>query len=486
MPVRQAADTMDDASEPPRLPMQESRNPAKHRPAEHARIPSVASLSRRRLRLYIAMLVGDIAILLNAFVLAGGLYRPAESFEPAVLQGNLLLPVYVTLALILGVYSQRTLTDTLQAIKLALLSLVISSALLNFILFFAKSNANFSRVAFAIAFALCLAGFVLLRLLVAVVVKRLREGRIANVLVIEDGGPGIVLPDADRLDALAYGLDPTLEDPFHRDRLGQAFRNRDRVVVSCPIHRRPAWALVLKAAGVQGEILSEPANAMGALGIERYEAQDRTALVVSTGPLGIRARAAKRAFDIGFALFALAVAAPVLVLAALAIKLTDGGPVVFVQRRLGLGNRIFPMFKLRTMRQEAGDGEGQVSTTPDDRRVTGVGRFLRRTSIEELPQLVNVLRGEMSIVGPRPHALGSQAGDKLFWEIDSEYWRRHAIRPGLTGLAQVRGLRGATEGESDLADRLQSDLEYIAHWSLFGDIGIVLRTLLVMVHPRAY
>lgn len=111
---------------------------------------------------------------------------------------------------------------------------------------------------------------------------------------------------------------------------------------------------------------------------------------------------------------------------------------------------------------------------------------MRRTSIDELPQLLNVLKGDMSIVGPRPHAIGSQANNKYFWEVDRMYWQRHSLKPGLTGLAQVRGHRGATEVEKDLTDRLQSDLEYIAGWSLRRDIGIVLRTVMVLKHDNAY
>ena len=103
-----------------------------------------------------------------------------------------------------------------------------------------------------------------------------------------------------------------------------------------------------------------------------------------------------------------------------------------------------------------------------------------------LDALLNVLRSEMSIVGPRPHALGSQAGEKLFWEIDSNYWQRHALKPGLTGLAQVRGHRGATETESHLKDRLEADLEYIGNWSITRDIKIILATARVLVHPNAY
>jgi len=119
-------------------------------------------------------------------------------------------------------------------------------------------------------------------------------------------------------------------------------------------------------------------------------------------------------------------------------------------------------------------------------RVTRIGRFIRSTSIDELPQLFNVVIGDMSIAGPRPHAIGSQAGDKLFWEVDQRYWLRHALKPGLTGLAQIRGLRGATESESDLASRLNSDLEYLNGWSLWRDLGIVLATARVLVHDRAF
>lgn len=123
----------------------------------------------------------------------------------------------------------------------------------------------------------------------------------------------------------------------------------------------------------------------------------------------------------------------------------DGGPILFRQRRLGRGNRYFPIYKLRTMRVEGSDAEGSRSTGRDDDRITAIGKFLRRTSMDELAQLVNVLKGEMSIVGPRPHALGSQAGEKLFWQVDNRYWQRHSLRPGITGLAQVRGFRGATD-----------------------------------------
>src|SRR3546814_17444795 len=112
------------------------------------------------------------------------------------------------------------------------------------------------------------------------------------------------------------------------------------------------------------------------------------------------------------------------------------------------------------MRVEATDANGARSGSRDDDRITRVGKFIRATSIDELPQLINVLSGEMSLVGPRPHALGSTAGNELFWRVDRQYWHRHALKPGITGLAQIRGFRGATNTKRDIVNRLGDDLAY--------------------------
>jgi lipopolysaccharide/colanic/teichoic acid biosynthesis glycosyltransferase len=135
---------------------------------------------------------------------------------------------------------------------------------------------------------------------------------------------------------------------------------------------------------------------------------------------------------------------------------------------------------------ESSDSQGAVSTARGDKRITRVGRFIRSTSIDELPQIFNILRGEMSFVGPRPHAMGSLAGNQLFWEIDSQYSHRHACKPGLTGLAQVRGFRGATHSREDLINRLQADLEYVNGWSVWRDISILLATVKVVAHRNAF
>jgi lipopolysaccharide/colanic/teichoic acid biosynthesis glycosyltransferase len=132
------------------------------------------------------------------------------------------------------------------------------------------------------------------------------------------------------------------------------------------------------------------------------------------------------------------------------------------------------------MYAEVTDPHGHRSTGRDDDRITRIGGFLRRTSLDEFPQLWNVIRGDMSLVGPRPNALGSTAEGALFWEAVPDYWTRHAMRPGMTGLAQVRGLRGATHTRSDIEKRVAADLEYINSWSIWLDLKILLQTIRVV------
>lgn len=455
----------------------------RHQAVENKVAPS---LERRRLRAYAMMLLADGALFNLSFALAALLWE-GWWWEPrSMLAAQAMLPVYFTIALYNGTYGVTALSDWLFASRKALIALVISAALINFLGFYTKSNQDFSRVAVTIGLAFTAVLLVAIRRLVPIIIERRWGGRVMNRLVINDGGSSFAFDGAEVISAADYNLDPGSHDPFMLDRLGKLLCNQDQVVVSCPRERREEWAFLLKSAGVYGEIVSEPAHSLGAIGVHRYDDLGRTTLVVSTGPLGLRGRIFKRGFDVMVALGGLVVLSPVLLVVALRIKLEDGGPVLFIQRRLGRGNQFFDMFKFRSMREEKLDHNGDRSAARDDDRITRIGAFIRRTSIDELPQLINVLKGDMSIVGPRPHALGSRANNKYFWEVDRQYWARHCLKPGLTGLAQVRGHRGATEVEKDLTDRLQSDLEYIAGWSLRRDIGIVLRTVMVLKHDNAY
>jgi Undecaprenyl-phosphate glucose phosphotransferase len=201
-------------------------------------------------------------------------------------------------------------------------------------------------------------------------------------------------------------------------------------------------------------------------------------------PIGGVAGLLKAAEDYVLALAALAFAAVPMALIALAIRLDSPGPVLFRQRRTGFNNREFHVLKFRTMHHNAADPGVVRQVTEGDPRVTRVGAVLRRTSLDELPQILNVLRGEMSFVGPRPHAPGTRAGGRPFEEVADRYAARHRVKPGLTGLAQVRGWRGPTETEEKLIRRVESDLEYIENWSLWLDFTILLRTLLAVARMR--
>ena len=444
------------------------------------------SLERRRLRAYALMLLADGALFNLGFALAALLWE-GRWWEPrTMLAAQAMLPVYFTIALYNGSYGVKALGDWLFAARKAVIALLVSAALINFLGFYTKTNEDFSRASVTLGLLFSAALLVMLRRVVEMLIQQRWDGRVTNRLVIDDGGSSFLIDGAETISAAEYNLDPGSHDPFMLDRLGKLLRNQDQVVVSCPRERREEWAFLLKSAGVYGEIVSEPAHSLGAVGVHRYDELDRTTLVVSTGPLGLRARILKRAFDVAVAGGALLVLSPLLITVAILIKLEDRGPVLFVQRRLGRGNQFFDMVKFRSMREEKLDHNGDRSAARDDDRITRIGGFIRRTSIDELPQIINVLKGDMSIVGPRPHALGSRANNKYFWEVDRKYWQRHCLKPGLTGLAQVRGHRGATALEKDLTDRLQSDLEYIAGWSLRRDIGIVLRTVMVLRHENAY
>jgi putative colanic acid biosynthesis UDP-glucose lipid carrier transferase len=192
---------------------------------------------------------------------------------------------------------------------------------------------------------------------------------------------------------------------------------------------------------------------------------------------------AKRLFDVALSAVALLFFLPVLLMAAVAIKLDSRGPVLFRQRRTGLSGQVFWIYKLRTMRVQE-DGADIKHAAKNDDRITRVGALLRKTSVDELPQLLNVLKGDMSMIGPRPHALSH---DQRYEALVGGYRQRFRARPGLTGLAQVEGHRGEIHTLDCMEKRVASDNAYIERWSIGLDITILLRTVpLVLRDPNAY
>jgi Undecaprenyl-phosphate glucose phosphotransferase len=181
-------------------------------------------------------------------------------------------------------------------------------------------------------------------------------------------------------------------------------------------------------------------------------------------------------FDKAVASLAVIALAPVMALVALAIKLDSRGPVLFRQKRHGFNNELIEVFKFRSMYTDRADVNAAKLVTRDDPRVTRVGRLIRKTSLDELPQLFNVIRGELSLVGPRPHALQAKAADQLYHDVVDGYFARHKVKPGITGWAQIHGWRGETDTPEKIQKRVEHDLYYIENWSVLLDIYILLRT----------
>lgn len=198
-------------------------------------------------------------------------------------------------------------------------------------------------------------------------------------------------------------------------------------------------------------------------------------------PLGDWQRFAKTVFDYLAATAMLVVLSPLLVTIALAIKLDSRGPVFFKQRRPGFNNEMIGVLKFRTMYANMTDQKGERLTERRDPRVTRVGRTLRRLSFDELPQLLNVIRGEMSLVGPRPHPVSAKAAGRYYQEVVSDYASRHRVKPGITGWAQVCGWRGETATEEQIRKRVEHDLFYINNWSFGFDVRILFLTALASI-----
>ncbi len=205
--------------------------------------------------------------------------------------------------------------------------------------------------------------------------------------------------------------------------------------------------------------------------------QDGQSLVVGTDNINALQLGVKRFMDIVGSMLGLVVLSPLLLLVSIAIKISSPGPVLFRQVRWGLNGRKIEVYKFRSMRTELCDASGVAQTIAGDPRVTRIGGWLRSTNIDELPQLLNVLKGDMSLIGPRCHPVGMLAAGKLYEDLVHNYHLRHAMRPGITGLAQVRGLRGPTIQASKARQRIACDLHYVENFSLWLDFKIVIRTI---------
>ena len=437
-----------------------------------------------RVRSVLYLLGHDCFVIAVSFVGAAAVQRGAAFHDRWLASASLLLPIYVLIAFNLQAYAPTMLQNPFEAIRRGAKAMMASLCAILVIAFYLRLNLRFSRLEFAAAstsavFLLSLGRYLFVRHLSKIV-----GGNPFSSILITDGDVARPAGEFSIVMAADAYFDPDSDDPAMYDRLAKSLETADCVVIACSPARRATWAKALRGANIQGEIAIPELAELAPLGLGSRVGSP--SVIVATGPLSLMDRCVKRAFDVVLAGGVLLCLAPFLALVALWVRLDSAGPILFRQTRIGRGNQMFEVLKFRSMHVAGSDGAGHRSASRGDDRITRCGRMTRKASIDELPQLFNVLKGDMSIVGPRPHALGSRAADKLFWEVDQRYWDRHAAKPGLTGLAQVRGFRGATLVEEDLRNRLHADLEYLDNWSIWRDLKIIFLTARVILHRNAF
>lgn len=437
---------------------------------------------RVRLFFFIA-LVDVIAIvcgILFASLVRFGVFLHSASTELLAA----LVPVYAVVAFSRGAFSTQALRSPFHSSTKAVESLAIAAIATLGIIFYLKSGDQFSRITTGVGTIISLGFIGIQRFWIGNVIGRLWNWKFTNDVLLVDEVDMPLDPAKALISAKTEDIRPTADDPDLLHRIGHLLEHSDRVILACPPERREAWAATLKGLGTAIEIYSPELTAMGAIGIG--STRGTKTVVVDLGPLKLKDRILKRSLDLAVSVLSLPLLLPLFAIVALAIKIDSPGPVFFRQPRVGQANRIFSIWKFRTMQVDGEDKTGRNHTLVGDKRITRIGRFLRSTSLDEIPQILNVIEGTMSLVGPRPHPVSVHAEGLMFWEVDPRYWHRHAIKPGITGLAQVRGHRGSTLHRRDVLNRVSSDLEYLAGWTLWRDLIILVATFRVVVHDKAF
>ena len=371
------------------------------------------------------------------------------------------------------------------------------------IAFFSKLGQEYSRVWVATWYASGLMVLVLVRIVLCVAVRNWAKlGRLYRRAVIVGGGPAarklIKALEASRdTDIRIYGVFddrsgrriPNRIDGYPRlgnvDQLIDFGREKrlDLLIIALPMTAekrllelfKKLWVLPvdIRLSAHTSELRFRP-RAYSYIGnVPFIDLQDK--------PITDWDFVLKWVFDKVIASLALIALAPVMAMIALAIKLDSRGPVFFKQKRHGFNNELIEIYKFRSMYACMSDSNAEKLVSRDDARVTRVGRFIRKTSMDELPQLFNVLKGELSLVGPRPHALQAKAANSLYGDVVDGYFARHRVKPGITGWAQINGWRGETDTHEKLQHRIEHDLYYIENWSVLFDLYILAKTPFALI-----
>ena len=444
-----------------------------------------------------ALLAADVAVVVVTACLAHVLRHGLEAISPEVASATLLAAVLmVNVFHLSGSYKKRLIAPASVQIARVLQGWCVVFVSLLILAYLTKTSEQFSRlwvITWGVAAAI---GLTAVRVWAAArLVRWRRTGKLARTVAVVDlDGRGVALARrllqgsagemhlvgvfSARLPAVQDGRRSGIEDLLGLARL---FRIDEVIVAVSDAEHGDLDATMLKLGTIPTNVRLSPH--VPTLAVPPRDASflfGQPVLTVCSRPLGDWSRVAKRAEDLLISSVAMIFVAPVAALVALAIKIDSPGPVLFRQHRLGFNNNVITVFKFRSMTHRPRDDD-VAQARRSDPRVTRVGRFLRRTSLDELPQLLNVLRGDMSLVGPRPHALAHN--DQYAALIDG-YLGRHRVQPGITGWAQVNGFRGETDTLDKMQRRVEHDLAYTDDWSLALDIKILVMTVFTTLLGR--
>lgn len=452
--------------------------------SDGCKLQNLSRKKQKRTALIFAIAFFDVFAIIFAFLIAAYMYLGVAGINQTFNVLFCVIPIYLVISLNNKAFRTKVLISWWISVSRGVVALLFSTISMLLILFFFKTSAEFSRVMFGLGTL----GSVILISLTRASICRLTKFYIGSSpyadLCIYDDVPIEQKRHEGEINAKDYGLAADPNDANAVTRLAHLANGMDRIILHCLPEKRQAWVTMLRSLDIKSEIIAPELQSISPLAIEQRNG--KISLLISAGQFRWDQRLVKRAFDLIFVFVSFPITLPVICIFAIAVKLESPGPAFFRQERIGLGNRRFRIWKLRSMRFDLQDDTASKLTERDDPRITKVGKFIRSTSIDELPQIFNVLAGSMSIVGPRPHAEQALAGSSLYWEVDNSYWHRHVVKPGITGLAQVRGHRGNTFEEQHLAKRLQSDLEYVRDWSIMADFRISVQTMAVLFHKNAF
>ncbi|MCG2631515.1 undecaprenyl-phosphate glucose phosphotransferase [Bradyrhizobium sp. WYCCWR 13023] len=447
--------------------------------------------------LQIALIAGDFVALLLSYFVASNLYRllVAEQ-DSSVGAGLVVAAVFVTISYFQGIYDHHRLLNAVWQLRKTLAIWIISLTILAVEAFLLKSSADLSRgttLLFAATGGVALGGLrVLWR---SALNSSYARGRLVDRKVVLLSLKPLDFTSSRFKDLRKHGFNVVRHFVLRPSEAGWDHEIRD-IVRQARAADVEEYLLVidwdemplLQKVSQHLRMVPQPIRLLPDFPIADLVSRPfqpvsgTVAIEIQRAPLTVFERAQKRCLDVGLASVALLLLAPLLATAAVMIKLDSRGNVIFKQSRRGFNGKPFQIWKFRSM-TVAENGHTVTQATKSDTRVTRVGRMLRRTSIDELPQLWNVLRGEMSLVGPRPHAL---AHDNYYDQLISNYVYRHHMKPGLTGWAQVNGFRGETPTIDLMEKRVEYDVWYVSNWSIWLDIRIILKTALALIHQEAY